>query len=543
MTTRLRGRPGPALTIGIPVLTAAVLAYFGAKYFATKRQAEPATTTPLVAAERSVGSQAYVIRVAGDPWSGYSTFRKEPRLTTALQQAGLTLQYLDEERFYDQNERMKALAAGEIDLALTTLDAFLQHGSKHRVAGQYPGVIVFGIDESAGGDAIFLGKTRNSFDDISPTDRVCYAQGTPSEHLWDFSSLAFAGIGDSIKTDNGVVAKDCWEKLEAGKVEVAVLWQPYTALAEKAGYPKVFATGGQADDVIVDVAVAGRTFAAKQTEALSKLSSAYFTTIESYQGDLVAHGAFITADCGPDCAGDPALGKAVLEGIDFLTLEENACLWLGQCSTPSKLKERVGKTGRLLVAKGKLKAEELPEPASIINDSFVGALVKKRMDSKRLAQEIAGPAAAEARPEFAVVEASYKYQVAGAEQDETANVGTLALPNVFFAPGSYQLGKHAQGAVTAIADKLESFPALCVRVHGHTNSKGDTKANIELSRLRALAITNALTAISPELFPATRFDVRGFGSSKPILRGGVEDMDASRRTEFTLFKCGAALAE
>ncbi|MEN9578514.1 MAG: hypothetical protein RJA70_1523, partial [Pseudomonadota bacterium] len=196
MSTRLRGRPGPALTLGIPVLAAAALSFVVVRYVLPQFQAKPGIESPMAAAGKTIRADSKVaIRVAGDPWSGYSTFRNEPRLTASLQQAGIELKYLDEERFYDQNERMKALASGEIDLALTTLDAFLQHGSNHLVEGQFPGVIVFGIDESAGGDAIFLGKTKKSFDDIAPTDRVCYAQGTPSEHLWDFSSLAFAGIG------------------------------------------------------------------------------------------------------------------------------------------------------------------------------------------------------------------------------------------------------------------------------------------------------------------------------------------------------------
>ena len=47
--------------------------------------------------------------------------------------------------------------------------------------------------------------------------------------------------------------------------------------------------------------------------------------------------------------------------------------------------------------------------------------------------------------------------------------------------------------VAVIADKLRSFPAMCVRVTGYTNSKGDPSANKQLSKLRALVITQELT--------------------------------------------------
>jgi outer membrane protein OmpA-like peptidoglycan-associated protein len=42
-----------------------------------------------------------------------------------------------------------------------------------------------------------------------------------------------------------------------------------------------------------------------------------------------------------------------------------------------------------------------------------------------------------------------------------------------------------------------------------------------------------------EAFPEARFDVQGFGSERAIVKDGVEDKNASRRTEFKLFNCKA----
>lgn len=249
MRKKKRGRPGPVLRFGLPLLLALGA---GVVLFrqVSKRQISPQVVQP---APQEVVSGTATIRVTGDPWSGYSTFRGESRLKAALAKERIHLEYLDDEKYYDQNERMRALGAGEIDVALTTLDAFLQHGAKHEKGGKYPGVILFGIDESAGGDAIFLAKGRRSFDAVQPSDKVCFAEGTPSEHLWDFASLSFAALETGLEKKVGLVAEDCWKKLEAGEVQIAVLWQPFTAIAEKAGYSKVFATGGQADDVIFDI--------------------------------------------------------------------------------------------------------------------------------------------------------------------------------------------------------------------------------------------------------------------------------------------------
>jgi outer membrane protein OmpA-like peptidoglycan-associated protein len=536
------GRPGPILTLGVPLVLLAAAGYFGWKKLVSPalEQKQQAAKEEALGKSTSVKKYGTMIRVAGDPWSGYSTFRNEPRLASALAKDDIGIEYLDDEKLYDQDARMIALAGGKIDVALTTLDAFLQHGVKHKDAnGLYPGVILWGIDESNGGDAIFLAKDRKSFDDVRATDKVCFSAGTPSEHLWDFASLSFTRLGDNLPQDNGIVAKDCWDKLRTGKVQVAVLWQPFTAIAEKAGYPKVFATGGQADDVIVDVLVAGREYVVKNQAPLAKLASAYMKTIDSYLKDEAAHGSFITADCGGDCSGDATLGAAVLSGIDFLSYEENACLWWGLCNTPAKLVERVKKTGRLLAAKGKLKPADAPSAESILNDSFLRELKTQMQAQADLAKEVAGEKTQVAAATPTAKERTYTYAAEATKADTGADVGTLNLPNVYFAEGRFDLDQNAKSVVEGIGEKLRSFPALCVRVYGHTNSTGQAASNKALSTNRAQAMVKHLQTWDAEGFPASRFDVQGFGSEKPVLKDGVEDRDASRRTEFKLFRCAA----
>ena len=536
------GRPGPVLTIGVPLILLGAGAYFGWTKLVAPALEEKQREAKEEVLDKSTSVKKYgtMIKVAGDPWSGYSTFRNEPRLASALAKEDIGIEYIDDEKLYDQDARMAALASGKIDLALTTVDAFLQHGAKHKDQnGLYPGVILFSIDESNGGDAIFLAKDRKSFDDVRTTDKVCFSAGTPSEHLWDFASLSFTRLGDNLAQDNGVVAKDCWDKLQAGKVEVAVLWQPFTALAEKAGYPKVFATGGQADDVIVDIVVANRDYVVKNQAALAKLTSAYMKTVDSYLKDEAAHASFITADCGGDCAGDPSLGSAVLKGIDFLSYEENACLWWGLCGSPAKMVDRVKKTGRLLSAKGKLKPADAPSPDSIMNDSFLRQIKSEMDEQAKLALEVAGEKTEVEQPKLAAKETTYAYAAETTKADSASDVGTLNLPNVYFSEGRSDLDPNAASVVAGIGEKLRSFPALCVRVYGHTNSTGQPATNKALSTYRAQSIVKHLQALDAEAFPTTRFDVRGFGSERPVLKDGVEDKEASRRTEFRLFNCAA----
>jgi outer membrane protein OmpA-like peptidoglycan-associated protein len=526
----LRKRGGglnPVIAIGVPAFA---LVGIGLISYASRLGDNSAAT--VAAAPPPVR-----LKVAGDPSSSYSTFRREPRLMAALKEDHVELEYLDEERYYDPSERVRALSVGNLDIAVMTLDAFIQFGARHQKAGRYPGVVVFAIDESAGADAIFMAKGRSGFDDVKPEDEVCFTPGTPSEHLWDFASLSFAALNNGLVEEKVAVAKDCWAKLEAGRVELAVLSQPYVGLAAKAGYPKVFATGGPADDLILDVAVVGRDALATKRQALQRFVSVYFETVDAHVADPVAHAAFVTTDCGGDCASDKALGAAVLESLDFLTLDENACLWFGLCGEPNKLLERVGKTGRLLAAKGKVDLRALTDPAPLLDPSFLEALKAERASGAPRVAATAAAAETKPREAPAAKERVYSYTAAAAKTG--TSVGTLDLPNIAFAEASHALNEEARAKIGVIAETLRGFPALCVRIVGHTNSTGDEEANRLLSKYRALAIAAQLTSIDPEVFPKERFDVQGMGSDQPVLVDGAEDKIASRRTDFTLINCGS----
>jgi outer membrane protein OmpA-like peptidoglycan-associated protein len=537
-------RPGGGPWLLLLVALGALTALAGSLGFLGQR-ARVEVSAPVAAPERGADAARAagleVVRVAGDPWSGYSSFRGEPRFKAALAQSGLALEYLDQAELYDQDKRMQALAEGRIDLALTTIDAYLQHGTKHRRGGRYPGVIVWNIDESNGGDAIFLSQGRAGFDAVQPTDRVCYAAGTPSEHLWDFASLSFSTLDARLVTDNGLVASDCWQKLRSGQVQIAVLWQPSTAIAAKAGYSKIFATGGQADDVIVDVAVVNREYLASHRSSVTRLAKAYFDALDWQLSHTEEHAQLITADCGPDCEGDIELGRAVLDGIDFLTYRENSCLWWGHCGTPAKMPERIRKTGQLLAAKGKILVEELPDPASILDDSCLREL-EPALSANPASVEVGTPTTSVRALNAAPLEKRYAYDATATAKREDMDVGTLRLPSIYFPEAGSVLDANAESVVDIIADRLRAFPALCVRIHGHTNSAGNPASNLALSEARARSIARQLSRLDAIAFPAARFDVQGLGSTAPVRNGNQEeDFAASRRTEFKLFRCDQAV--
>jgi outer membrane protein OmpA-like peptidoglycan-associated protein len=82
-----------------------------------------------------------------------------------------------------------------------------------------------------------------------------------------------------------------------------------------------------------------------------------------------------------------------------------------------------------------------------------------------------------------------------------------------FETGSSALtGSGTVDILDRYAQVLKQFPALKIRIEGHTDSRGSTKSNQKLSEQRALAIKSALVrrGISED-----RLDTRGFGESQP----------------------------
>jgi OOP family OmpA-OmpF porin len=87
--------------------------------------------------------------------------------------------------------------------------------------------------------------------------------------------------------------------------------------------------------------------------------------------------------------------------------------------------------------------------------------------------------------------------------------------------------------VLAVLDRLagiaEQFDGVTITIEGHTDSDGVPAENQVLSAQRAAAVLANLVARG---VPAADLTAVGLGSTRPMVVGGVEDKDASRRIEF-----------
>ncbi len=121
--------------------------------------------------------------------------------------------------------------------------------------------------------------------------------------------------------------------------------------------------------------------------------------------------------------------------------------------------------------------------------------------------------------------------------DNTPDIGTIALLNVYFDFDKATIQKNSDEAIDAVYSLMKAYPDMVIEIRGHTdslNSTGDPNYNLKLSQRRADAVKQALVrkGIAPE-----RIQSVGYGEKKPIADNKNEDGRAlNRRTEFIVIK-------
>ena len=98
--------------------------------------------------------------------------------------------------------------------------------------------------------------------------------------------------------------------------------------------------------------------------------------------------------------------------------------------------------------------------------------------------------------------------------------GWIGFDRVYFEPNKAVLTAESLWQLSNIATILQTFPKSRVRVGGYTDTSGDSLSNQRLSEMRAKAAQKTLAGMG---IPASRVDVRGYGSQYPIASNASPD--------------------
>lgn len=108
----------------------------------------------------------------------------------------------------------------------------------------------------------------------------------------------------------------------------------------------------------------------------------------------------------------------------------------------------------------------------------------------------------------------------------------LVLENVFFDTDSDIIDPSSESELNRLAVFLKQNPTVKLGIDGHTDNRGDSNYNMDLSRRRARSIVEFLVEAGID---QDRLEARGFGDTKPKADNSTAEGRAlNRRTEMTI---------
>jgi outer membrane protein OmpA-like peptidoglycan-associated protein/DNA-binding transcriptional LysR family regulator len=446
------------------------------------------------------------LKIGVDGWIGYFPLcSPEMRRRMHARGYGLTC----DNDGGDYATRFKRLKEGELDFAVTTVDAYVLNGAPL----DYPATLIAVIDESKGGDAIIARRSKiPNLEALKrgATVKIAFTPSSPSEHLLKsigehFDLPQFHNRNGAWRVPaNG--STDALEKLQKGEVDVAVLWEPDVskALADPA-YVKLIGTE-DTEELIVDALLASRSVVSDKSEAIKVLLEEYFQTLDHYRNDE----AEMRSDVAKYAHVEDAQVDAMLGGVALADLADNGEHWFGLtpggAGASEALIDTINGTADILIKAGDFSANPLPgqDPYRLINSQFIAALY--------VAPATGAATATATSPSFEPLDS--------AAWSQLQEVGALKIEPVSFSRGTATIDEEGAAAVASVARTLAHYPKYRLQIKGHTGVGGEDKANFELSQSRAEAVMDALSGqygIDPD-----RMQGLGFGSSRPLPREADE---------------------
>jgi len=204
------------------------------------------------------------IKLAFSTWNGYMA------LVIAAKEGyyknhGLNVTYTVIE---DPVQRFNAFKAGSLNAIATTVDTFSRTYAKG-----IKSVEVLGLDASAGGDGIVADKSITSVEQLKG-QKIAVSAGSTSQWLLAYVlSLHHLSLKDVQQID--LTSGDAGAAFAAGRVKVAVTWQPWLSKAEQNPNGHVLVSTKQYPTIITDHVAFAPSFVQQHPDEVKAFIAAY----------------------------------------------------------------------------------------------------------------------------------------------------------------------------------------------------------------------------------------------------------------------------
>jgi NitT/TauT family transport system substrate-binding protein len=303
-------------------------------------------------------AQATKIRMAFSTWNGYMA------LVIAAKEGyykkhGLDVSYTVIE---DPVQRFNAFKAGSLDAIATTVDTFSRTNAKGIRSVQ-----VLGLDASVGGDGIVATKDIKRIKDLKG-QKVAVSAGSTSQ--W-FLAYVLSKNGLSLKDVSQIdlTSGDAGAAFVAGRVKVAVTWQPWLSRAEKNPNGHVLVSTRQYPTIITDQVAFQPRFVKQHRSAIMNFIKAYNDAMRLIRTD--PDKAF--GDVHDYLGQTPDEIKETMKDVPLWSLAKSK-QYYGTAKKPGPIYSIFNSSARFWKGIGEIK--RLPNAKSAIDPSFVIAAAK-----------------------------------------------------------------------------------------------------------------------------------------------------------------------
>jgi NitT/TauT family transport system substrate-binding protein len=293
------------------------------------------------------------IRIAFSTWNGYAGLVIGVR-SGIFKQAGLDVQYSVVE---DPVARFNALKAGSLDAIATTPDTYAR-----TYARGIKTVQVLGLDASVGGDGIVADKKITSVKQLKG-QKVAVSSGSTSQWFLAYVlSVNHLSLKDVKQVD--LTSGDAGAAFAAGRVPVAVTWQPWLDRTKKNPNGHVLVSSQQYPTIITDQVAFTPDFIKKNPETVQAFVRAYGKVMDSIKANPDKAFGYATKYLGQTTAEI----KATLKDVPLWTLAQSRAYY-GTSTKHGQIYKIFTKAGQFWKSIGEISS--VPSPNGAIDPSFL----------------------------------------------------------------------------------------------------------------------------------------------------------------------------
>ena len=256
-------------------------------------------------------ARAEPIKIAHAIWAGYGpAFVAQEKGFFAQEGVEVTMINID-----DRDAAFAALADGDVDAVLNTLDALVRETLES--SDRY--VAVLALDESLGGDGIVAHEDIRSIADLEGRMVGVDASGTVSEFYLNVL-LKEAGLSQDDIEVVALSAEDAGNAFVLGDIDVAVTWEPWLSLARAAEHGHLLADSSDHPGLIVDVLTSSPSVLEERLPDLKAFARAWAAAVAYVEAHPEQTNRIMAKNVG-GWLQDPAVFAEILEGIRFYDAE------------------------------------------------------------------------------------------------------------------------------------------------------------------------------------------------------------------------------